>query len=196
MNNMKIFVASSAELKNERMELVDLMLDLNDELEGQATKLKPVLWEFMDSSMGAKHKEEEYLDKLRECETCLVLFWKELGKYTVMELDDAVKEMNVGRLPKKVYAFFKEPANDITNELADFKDSFSQNYPSISVKIFKNAKELRELVTDFVKESASQPYSLQTRKESSSQNSTSGLKEVKIMFAASEELHVEKTYFS
>ena len=39
---MKIFVASSAELRDERMELVDLMLDLNYELEAQDLQDKQV----------------------------------------------------------------------------------------------------------------------------------------------------------
>ena len=190
---MKIFVASSAELRDERMELVDLMLDLNDELEGQATKLKPVLWEFMDSSMGTKRKEDEYLEKLRECEICLVLFWKTLGNYTVEELDEAVAEMNAGKLPKKVVALFKEPADGIKSDLDDFKRSFSHKYPSIPVKKFQNMKELRELATNIVKEAGSFSNS---PKEQDETRAHSCLKTIKVMIAAPDELHREKMDFS
>lgn len=146
MDTMKIFVASSAELKQERMELVDLMLDLNDDLESRGTRFRSALWEFLGSEMGVKHKEEEYLEELRTCDTCLVMFWKALGNYTVVELDEAVAEMNAGRQPRQVVALFNEPAGGISPELAAFKDSFSQRYPTVPAMVFRNMRELRELL--------------------------------------------------
>ena len=92
-----VFIASSAELKTERLELVDLLMDLNDEWVKRGVKFKPVLWEYMDSSMQDGRKEDEYLAKLRTCEICIVMFWRMLGEYTVEELDVAVAEMIVGR---------------------------------------------------------------------------------------------------
>ena len=76
-----------------------------------------------------------------------MLFWRTLGEYTEEELKIAVDEMNAGRLPKQVFVFFKEPDNGISNELAAFKCSFSQNYPAIPVLIFNDAKSLRNLVS-------------------------------------------------
>ena len=147
MKKIKVFIASSAELKYERMELVDLMQDMNDNLVEQSIKYKPVPWEYMDSSMRAGRKEDEYLAKLRECDICIVLFWRTLGEYTVEELDVAVAEMQADRLPKQVYVLFKEPCDCISNELAEFKSSFSQNYPNISFFIFNNEIELRNIVS-------------------------------------------------
>lgn len=150
MMTIKIFIASSAELNQERKELVDLMQDLIDETGGQAIKFKTKLWEFMDSSMGEKHKEEEYLEKLRECDICIVLFWLTLGEYTVKELDVAISEMHAGKLPKLVYVLFKEPYDGISDELMRFKESFSQRYPHVPVQTFNNKKMLRELVAIFI----------------------------------------------
>ena len=143
MKEIKIFLASSSELKRERLEFADLMQDLNNEKEDQGIQFKPVLWEYMDSSMSAKHKEEEYLEKLRLCEICFVLFWRTLGEYTVEELDVAVREMLAGGLPKHVYVLFKEPCNDISKELVDFKESFSQKYPNVPVLSFQDVNTLR-----------------------------------------------------
>ena len=128
MCTINIFIASSSELKCERMEFVDLMQDMNDDLEGRNIKLKPVLWEYMDSSMRAERKEDEYLVKLRECEICIVLFWQVLGEYTVEELDVAVEEMRSGRCPKEVHVFFKEPAGTASEELISFKEEFYDKY--------------------------------------------------------------------
>lgn len=147
MKYKRIFIASSVELKQERKELVDLLQDLNDKVEERGIRFKPVLWEYMDSSMGAKRKEDEYLEKLQECEICLVLFWRTLGEYTEEELKVAVDEMNGGRLPKLVFVFFKEPDNGISKELAQLKCSYSQNYPAIPALTFNGAKSLRNMVS-------------------------------------------------
>lgn len=151
MNIIKVFIASSAELKRERLELVDLLADLDEEIEEQGIKLKPELWEYMDSSMGVKRKEDEYLEKLRDCEICIVLFWRTLGEYTVEELDVAVAEMHANRLPKKVYVLFKEPCDNISFELAEFKGSFSQKYPHIPTFSFEDNNKFRNTITTIIK---------------------------------------------
>lgn len=145
MKTIKLFIASSAELKPERMELVDLMQDINDNLEGRNIKLKPVLWEYMDSSMRAERKEDEYLVKLRECEICIVLFWQILGEYTVEELDVAVEEMRSGRYPKEVHVFFKEPAPNASGELISFKEIFYNNY-QLHPETFNDISSLRKQI--------------------------------------------------
>lgn len=145
MDTINIFVASSAELRRERMELVDLMQDMNDNLEGLSIKLKPVLWEYMDSSMRAERKEDEYLIKLLECEICIVLFWQILGEYTVEELDVATKEMQSGRWPMEVHVFFKEPAQNASGELISFKENFYNKY-QLNPETFDDISSLRKLI--------------------------------------------------
>lgn len=147
MKVIKVFIASSAELKRERMELVDLTQDMNDDLEGRNIKLKPVLWEYMDSSMRSERKEDEYLIKLRECEICIVLFWQILGEYTVEELDVAIEEMRSGRCPKEVHVFFKEPAPNASDELILFKEIFYNKY-QLHPQTFNDISSLRKLVKD------------------------------------------------
>jgi hypothetical protein len=150
MITKRIFIASSAELKRERNELVDVIQDLNDEVEGRGTKFKPVLWEYMDSSMGEKRKEDEYLEKLRKCEICIVLFWRSLGEYTVEELNVAVEEMKADRLPKQVYVLFKEPCDGLSKELNKFKESFSMKYSHIHTLKFSDEKLLRTNITNIL----------------------------------------------
>jgi hypothetical protein len=38
-----IFIASSSEMKTERLELIDLLVDLNDEYENEGIKFEPVV---------------------------------------------------------------------------------------------------------------------------------------------------------
>ena len=142
---INFFIASSAELKRERMELVDLMQDMNEDLEEQGLKLKPVLWEYMDSSMRAGRKEDEYLEKLRDCEICIVLFWQILGEYTVEELDVAIKEMRLGRYPKDVHVLFKETAGNPSEEFISFKENFYNKY-QLYPETFNNISSLRKQI--------------------------------------------------
>ena len=146
MKRIRLFIASSAELKGERMELVDLVLDLNHVLEKYSVEIEPVLWEYMDSSMREGRKEDEYLAELRMCEICIILFWETLGEYTIEELDVALKERNEGRLPKHIYAMFKEPSNEISEELKTFKESFKLKYANVPLLNFKDDKSLRNQV--------------------------------------------------
>ena len=154
MKHINVFFASSSELKRERMELVDLIQDMNEDLERRDIKFKPVLWEYMDSSMRAARKEDEYLEKLRESEVCIVLFWKTIGEYTVEELNVAVLEMKNGRFPKEVHVLFKEPAENASEELISFKNGFSYTY-ALDQIVFENAiilrKQVEKLLTDYIK---------------------------------------------
>ena len=153
MRYIHIFIASSSELKQERYELVDLLADLNqDTFEQQGMKCKPEIWEFWDSSMREERKEEEYLQRLRICDICLVLFWRTLGEYTLEELNVAIDEMRAGRLPKAVFVLYKEPDDSISEELAQFKERFAERHKSIPVRIFDNYNSLREQVSDILKD--------------------------------------------
>lgn len=138
-----VFIASSAELKHERLELVDLLMDLTD---ARGVRFKSVLWEYMDSSMQEGRKEDEYLLRLKECDICFAMFWRTLGEYTVEEIDVAATEMQAGRCPKHVFVLFKK-SDDISQELLEFKNNFSHNYPKIPYSIFSNISSLRTEVT-------------------------------------------------
>lgn len=127
MATIKIFLASSEELKPEREMMASLANSLNTVLEQQGVHVIVVEWENLDASMGAKHKQEDYNEKLRECEMCLVLYWTKFGMYTKTELDTAYKELKVGNNPKKLYVYFKKNSNP-SDELKEFRDTFPTNY--------------------------------------------------------------------
>ena len=61
MKTIKIFLASSSELRQERLEMADLVENLNLSLEKFDLRLQLVKWEYLDSSMGRGHKQEDYL---------------------------------------------------------------------------------------------------------------------------------------
>lgn len=59
MKTIKIFLASSEELKQERIELADLVEQLNHTLAKLDLRIQLVKWEYLDSSIDARHKQEE-----------------------------------------------------------------------------------------------------------------------------------------
>ena len=127
MKTIKVFIASSEELRLERLEFIDMIQQLNRILKPRGVEIDPVKWEYLDASMGSLHKQEEYNRELKTCEMCLVLYWTRFGDYTKSELDTAYSELCAGRNPQKLYVYFKD-ADDITPELKAFKESFATAY--------------------------------------------------------------------
>lgn len=127
MRIVKVFIASSEELQPERERFDTLFNHLNNIFERRGIMLLPVKWEFLDASMGEEHKQEEYNRAIRECDLCVVMFWQKFGTYTDTELQVADAEQRAGRLPKKVYVFFKEPG-DYTAEIETLKARFEEEY--------------------------------------------------------------------
>ena len=131
MKTIKIFIASSNELEKERLLMASLANDLSTKLEKVGIQVIAVEWENLDASMGAPHKQEEYNEKLRECDMCMVLYWTKFGMYTKTELDTAYNEKITGKNPQKLWVYFKEiddPSKQPTEELKEFRDSFPTKY--------------------------------------------------------------------
>ena len=129
MKTIKIFLASSEELKDERLEMTDLVSRLNQTFKGRGIQLELKRWEYLDSSMGDQRKQDEYNNVLRECDICLVLFWRRFGSYTGEELDVAYQCNKNKQKPEKIYVFFKNPDDDdVTTELKEFIKSYESRY--------------------------------------------------------------------
>ncbi len=124
---VRVFIASSDELTPERNEFDTLFAHLNTIFEARGISLKTEKWEFLDSSAGPLHKQEEYNRVLKTCDICVVVFWQKFGDYTKAELDVAYNELCAGRKPTKLYIYFKEPG-DMSAEMQTFKESFDKEY--------------------------------------------------------------------
>ena len=141
MKTIKVFLASSEELRPERDMMASLANSLNTVLEPQGIQVIVVEWENLDASMGVLHKQEDYNEKLRGCELCIVLYWTKFGIYTKTELDIAYNELLAGNNPKKLYVYFKT-CSEATEELKEFKDSFPTKYGHFFTS-FENSDTLK-----------------------------------------------------
>lgn len=123
MRTIKIMIAASEEMHEEKLEFTNLIEHLNEVLEPRGIELKRIKWDpETDGSI------EEYKARLNECEMCLTLYWRDLAGNSEQELDTAYQELKGGNNPRNLYVFFKEPTEDLTEALKDFKANFVTNY--------------------------------------------------------------------
>ena len=141
MKTIRVFLASSSELDEERKEFGFLFCHLNRIFRPRGIYIELVPWEFLDSSMGLSHKQQEYNKELESCEVCIVLYWTKFGEYTYEEFSYAYERLKQGYNPRKLYVFFKEPGN-ISRELQEFKDRFDKDYGHFYCK-FSNVATLK-----------------------------------------------------
>ena len=126
--SVKIFIASSAEVKDEREKCILILNQINKS--HKHLHLKPVEWEY-DIPHGSYPDfatvQEAINPLLKECNLCVFMFYSKIGKYTKEEFTLA------NELKKKIIPFFKEGFSPKTKEdiakwaeLIDFKGSFNE----------------------------------------------------------------------
>ena len=86
---IKIFIASSAELEQDRKAFRELLSVENDRLHYKGLYLKLVQWEYFFNAVSQSGKQDDYNQKLKECDMVICLFYKKAGKYTQLEFDTA-----------------------------------------------------------------------------------------------------------
>lgn len=126
MKSIKIFLASSEELDNDRMAFGNLVRRLDNLYERRGIRIKLFEWEDYDASYNNRRKQDEYNDKVRESDLFLALFYKKAGKFTIEELEVAIEEHEKSASPK-VYTFCKDlKAGEVaSSELTEYKKRLS-----------------------------------------------------------------------
>ena len=132
MKTIKIFLASSSELRPERDALVLLFGSLNKLYNVRGITLDHVWWEDLSISMPkdkTKREQDLYNEELKKCEICVTMFWRGFGSYTVEEFNLAHNQLQNGKMLKKICVFFKNAKEeDIKDDLKTFKKDYDKNY--------------------------------------------------------------------
>jgi hypothetical protein len=128
MDTIKIFIASSAELKEDRDEFRKLLSLENDRLHYKEVYLELEQWEYFFDAVSLGSKQGDYNEKIKECDIILCLFYTKAGKYTQQEFDIALTQFHETGKPL-IYTYFKEADKAGTNaadivdpSLKEFKD--------------------------------------------------------------------------
>ena len=144
MKIIRLFLASSEELKPERLVIAELITKLNYLWAEYGISIRLVKWEYLDSSMGAQHKQEDYNDYLRQCDMCIVLYWTKFGMYTEIELETAYELLKTNSSLKNMYVLFKE-GGDMTESLKNFRNKYEAEHPDLC-NSFNKELQLKELL--------------------------------------------------
>ena len=147
MNNeiktVKIFLASSNELKDEREKFRNFISTENDRLHKKGIYFQIVQWEYFLDEISNSRLQDEYDIKLKECDIALCLFFTKVGKFTEEEFETAYTKFKSDGKPK-IWTYFKDAdiktgnITDEINTLLNFKKKirelghFGTSYSSTS----------------------------------------------------------------
>lgn len=122
MKRIKIFLASSEELADDRKAFGNLVRKLDDIYEERGIRIKLFEWEDYDAAYNGVRKQDEYNEQIKASDLFLALFHTKAGRYTIEEFDVATEQFKKYASPK-VYTYCKDikEGEQESPELAEFK---------------------------------------------------------------------------
>jgi internalin A len=109
---IRIFLASSSELREDRDEFDAYFRRHNDHLIKQGIYLQMVRWEYFLDSMSETRLQDEYNKEIRDCDIFVCLIFTKTGKFTEEEFNVAFKTFKEKGRPR-ILTFFKEGSVNI-----------------------------------------------------------------------------------
>lgn len=119
IRTIKIFLASSNELKEERDKFRNFISTENDRWHKKGVYFEVVQWEYFLDEISNTRLQDEYNKELIKCDIALCLFFTKVGKFTEEEFDTAYKKFKADGVPK-IWTYFKHSdinVGDITEEI-------------------------------------------------------------------------------
>jgi hypothetical protein len=105
MQTIKIFLASSSELKDHRDEFNLFIYEKTKRLVKQGIFLETVWWEHFLDAVSDTRLQTEYNKALVTCDVALCMFYTKAGKYTQEEFEVAYKQFKATGKPY-IYTYF------------------------------------------------------------------------------------------
>ena len=122
MKEIKVFLASSEELKYDRLAFSDLIRKLDNIYEKRGIRIRLFQWEDFDAAYNDKRKQDEYNEYIKQSDLFLALFRTKAGQFTVEEFELARNEHREKGLPKPhVYCRDLEQGETEDKTLTEFK---------------------------------------------------------------------------
>lgn len=122
MKTIKVFLASSEELADERQKFGNLIRRLDDIYIKRGIHVQLLVWEDMDPCYNNVRKQDEYNAWICESDIFVCLFYTRAGQYTLEELDVAQQENARRKEPKlMIYCRDLRPDEVEMSDLLEFK---------------------------------------------------------------------------
>ena len=199
MRIIKIFLASSSELKDDREQFEIFINRKNKEYIKKSIFLELVLWEDFFDHMSPTRLQDEYNKAITDCDVFVSLFYTKVGQYTEEEFLKALETFKSNN-KLLIYTYFNDSPISPSKasqfrSLLDFKDKLSEL--GHFYKLYKNIGDLKYLfdqqlnkfipeLTDNIK-ADSQP-----EKQESEQFLKSQIRQLKAQIQESERSHQSK----
>jgi hypothetical protein len=144
---IKIFLASSEELREDRDEFDLYLRQQNDLLRKRGIYLEIVRWETFLDAMSENRLQDEYNREVRASDIFVSLFFTKAGRFTEEEFDAALKAFGQEGKPR-IYTYFKNAEisiGDVNKQgltsLWDFQEKLKKlgHFPTL----YKNTEGLR-----------------------------------------------------
>ncbi|MDO7173838.1 hypothetical protein [Mariniflexile sp. AS56] len=119
MKTIRIFIASSSELKEDRDQFRMFISKENDRLHTKGIYLEIVQWESFLDAISDTRLQDEYNNAISTCDIVLCLFFTKVGKYSSEEFDTAYQVFKDKGKPK-IWTYFKNAqinTGSITDEI-------------------------------------------------------------------------------
>jgi internalin A len=138
IKTIKIFIASSFELKTDRDAIRLFLSTLNDKFVKKGIYLHLEQWEFAFEAISDTRKQDDYNKILEKCDLMICLIGTKVGKYTKEEFEVAHKHFKENKKPQ-IFTYFKKLKIDVDevgranlNSLYDFKEYLKaiEHFPS------------------------------------------------------------------
>ncbi len=161
--HIKIFLASSAELKEEREQFEIFIHRENQQLYKQGIFIEVQLWENFIDAMSQTRLQDEYNMAVRHSDIFVSLFFTKVGKYTLEEFETAFGQFKRTGKPL-VYTYFKEAdinTGKLTKEIKTlfaFQDKLEElghyrtTYKSIEDLQLQFKKQLEKILPNYMTE--------------------------------------------
>jgi hypothetical protein len=126
MRTKKIFLASSEELRADRIAFELMVGQLNQDWVPRDIFFHLVVWENFIDAMSRDGLQQEYNRAIQDCDIFVLLFFTKVGRYTSEEFETAFGAFSVGSKPL-IYTYFKDDLiltgdiDDSITSLLDFK---------------------------------------------------------------------------
>ena len=187
IKKIKIFLASSGELKDEREKFELFISRENKKYINDNIFLELIIWEDLKASFNGKRIQNYFNNELLKCEVVIALFGTKVGQFTEEEFDIAYKAFKNGKNPKYLYVYFKDiniNINNITDETLKIKklkekiqiyEQMYNSYTNIDSLILKLKLQLDKIIPEIIKTKNKKIITSKDNKLSKSRFKTSAL---------------------
>ncbi len=121
MKQIRIFLASSNELKPERDNFEIEIYRKCKTWFDRGIFLYLDIWEDLSARMGANGSQSEYDKKVKSADLFVLLGYTKLGMYTAEEFDNAIGQFKATDKPF-IFTYFKNTTGPVEDSLTAFKD--------------------------------------------------------------------------